>query len=257
MEGNVADPFVDVDFTQDPRYVFGDLGPRRFGAPLERFADNVQVIPEGQWKELIAQQDAEGGLDKLVTRIMDQGREGSCVANAFSQAIQIVLAQQLGKENVIQLSPISLYKRIGRSPSSGAMLDDGIEESNKRGILPLDTPENRAKFGEHVMPATGFHERYPDGWEETAKKFRAVEWFVCDSVNELVSAQLQGMPVVVGRQGHSICYAKITYRNGAMVDKYANSWSPQWGDGGFGYDTLSQIRMSSNWAVALRSVVVN
>lgn len=249
--------FVDVDFTQQPEYTFGDAGHRCFSEFKATFADNIQVIPESQWKDLIAAMDsAGGGADQMVTRIYDQKNEGSCVANACSQACEIVQAVQLGKENVTPLSAISLYKRIGRSPNSGAMIDDGLEEMANRGVLPLDTPENRAKFGAAVMPNTGWSTRYPDGWEQTAKRFRATEWFIVDSVNELISALLLQMPVVVGRQGHSICYCRPMYRNGPLVAKYANSWG-NWGDQGFGYDTLNQIRMSANWAFALRSVVVN
>jgi len=252
----VAD-FVDVDFTQDPRYVFGDAGHRCFSEFKAHFADNVEVIPESQWKDLIAEMDAAGGgADQLVTRIYDQKNEGSCVANACSQACEIAQAVQFGKENVTHLSAMSLYKRIGRSPNSGAMIDDGLEEMAEKGILPLDTPENRAKFGDKVMPNTGWSTRYPADWEATARKFRAAEWFIVDTVNELITALLLQIPVVVGRQGHSICYCRPMYRNGPLVAKYANSWHESWGDQGFGYDTMSQIRQSSNWAFALRSVVV-
>jgi hypothetical protein len=253
----MSDPWLDVDFTQQPQYTFGDAGHRCFSEFKAHFADSINVIPESQWKDLIAAMDAAGGgADQLVTRIYDQRNEGSCVANACSQACEIVQAQQVGRENVVHLSAISLYKRIGRSPNSGAMVDDGLEEMAERGVLPLDNPENRAKFGDKVMPNTGWSTKYPSDWEATAKRFRAAEWFIVDSVNELVSALLLQMPVVVGRQGHSIAYTRPMYRNGPLVAKYANSWG-NWGDNGFGYDSLSQIRQSANWAFALRSVVVN
>lgn len=248
--------FIDVDFPRDPRYTKGDLGVRP-GYACAKYADNAPVIAESQWPELVRQMDASNsGLDQLVTRIYDQKNEGSCVANACSQSVEIVQCAQVGKANVVHLSAISLYKRIGSSPNSGAMVSDGLDELSERGILPLDTPENRAKYA-HVMPNTGFRTQYPSGWEETAKKFRGTEWFVCESKAEVISALLNGHPVVVGRAGHSICYTRPVYENGRLLVKYANSWAPDWNDHGFGYDSESMIRSASGWAFALRAVVVN
>jgi hypothetical protein len=246
--------WIDVDFARQPEFVVGNLGFRGDKGRFAKYSDVAQVHPESQWKELIAAMDADGGgLDRCVSRIYNQRNEGSCVANAFGQANEIVQFRQFGKALVTALSAISLYKRIGRSPSSGAMVDDGMEESSSRGILPLDTPENRAKFGNHVMPPTGFSTPYPDGWEATAAKFKTLEWTVCDSVPELISALINGHPVVVGRSGHSICYTRPMFKDGSLVVKYANSWSPEWGDGGFGYDSQGLIRSSAGWCCALRS----
>lgn len=256
--------FVDVDFPADPNFTFGDLGKRAFDDVARgSYSDIANIIPESKWKdEAVAMQAAGGGCAQLVSRIYDQGNEGSCVANACSQAHEIIQAKQGGKENVIHLSAISLYKRIGRSPNSGAMVSDGLEEMAERGVLPLDTPENRAKFGVAVMPNTGFGKAYPAGWEATAKKFAASEWFICESVNELITALLNQHPVVVGRAGHSICYCDPIYDGSALLVAYPNSWNG-WGSAfaghpsGFGFDTIRNIRSSASWAFALRSVTVN
>jgi hypothetical protein len=178
----------------------------------------------------------------------------SCVANATSQSNEITQALQFGKENVVHLSAISLYKRIGSSPSSGASVDDGLEEMKERGILPLDDEANKARF-KHTMPNTGFRTAYPDGWEDTAKMFKVQEWLVVDRVAELVSRLLDGKPVVVGRSGHSICYCDVVYKDGALCVKYVNSWG-DWGENGYGYDTMGKIKSSAGWAFAPVSVVV-
>jgi hypothetical protein len=256
---NIDPKFIDVDFVTDPHYTFGNAGVRWFESwRCQSYADNIEVIPESQWKDLVAQMDAAGGgADQLVTRIYDQKQEGSCVANACSQAHEILQAAKFGKENVTHLSAMSLYQRIGSSPNSGAMVDDGLEEMAERGVLPLDTPENRAKFGDQVMANTGWRNPKPSGWETTAKKFRATEWFIVDAVPELITALLNQHPVVVGRAGHSICYTRPVYKDGKLLVKYANSWSGGWGEQGFGYDSMNLIRSSSGWAFALRSVVMN
>ena len=244
---------IDIDFAKQPEYTMGNLGPGP--ARFRGFSDAVKVIPESEWKELIERLNTDkSGCASLVTRIYDQKQEGSCVANASCQANEIVQAVQFGKDRVVPLSAISLYKRIGRSPSSGAMVSDGLKESIDLGILPLDTQTNREKFGDKVMPNTGFREPFPADWENTANYFRALEWLEIKSTAELISALLQRFPVVVGRQGHSICYCEPLYKDGELLVKYANSWG-DWGDNGYGYDSQSQIKQSaSSGAFALRAV---
>jgi len=248
------DRWLDIDFRTDPRYVKGydEFGPRTYA----RYGDTVTLIPESQWAAEVDAIAAESnGADSLVTRIYDQKQEGSCVANACSQAHEIIQALQFGKDRVTHLSAISLYKRIGRSPGSGAMVNDGMDEGKTRGILPLDNEANRARFGSAVMPNTGFSTPYPSGWEAIAANFRYDEIDVIESLAEMMTALIRRQPVVVGRQGHSICYCTPMRKNGSYIAKYANSWG-SWGDSGFGYDTLSQMRMSSGWAFTPRSIVV-
>lgn len=246
--------FVDVDFPADPAFVFGDLGVSAFGPMRATYGETVPVIERSKWPDLYEQAKANGGgASQLVTRIYNQGNEGSCVANACSQAHEIIQAIQNGKDAVVHLSAISLYKRIGSSPNSGAMVSDGLDELASRGVLPLDNPENRAKFGDAVMPATGFYTKFPSGWEAVAKQFAAHEWLIVDSVDELITALFNQHPVVVGRSGHSICYCDPILDGGEWYVKYANSWG-NWGEAGFGYDSMSKIRASAGWAFALRSV---
>lgn len=249
--------FVDVDLAVEARRLgmgTGDLGRRAFDGVCKWYGDTTEIIPQSKWPEVAKQQENKE-LSKLVTRIYDQKSEGACVANACSQAHEIIQALQFGRDAVTPLSAISLYKRIGRSAQSGAMVSDGLEEMAERGVLPLDTPANRAKFGDKVMPNTGFRTAYPDGWQEVAKRFAAHEWYIVDQVDELITALFNHHPVVVGRSGHSICYCDPVYRDGSLVVRYANSWG-NWGDQGFGYDSMRLIRSSASWAFALRSVTI-
>lgn len=259
---DIDDRFIDVDFRTDPRYVFGDTGRKTFGRVFaQRLKDAIPLVPRSQWEaEFEKTQAAGGGAERLVTRIYDQGSEGSCVANASSQAHEIVQAKEFGKDKVVHLSAISLYKRIGRSPQSGSSCDDALDEGTTRGILPLDTPENRARFGDAVMPNTGFYKPYPANWEPTAKFFRYVERLIIEDMDEMGTALANQLPVVVGRQGHSICYVGQIWKNGRRLAPYPNSWSMAWGapmgdmPGGFGFDSENQIAMSADWAFALRTI---
>lgn len=250
------DEFLDIDFELCPEYVRGDNGAAIFGDLCSGgYREKFGVMSDRDIDAAIELLDANGGgADMFVSRIYDQGQEGSCVANACCQANEIVQAKQFGIENVIPLSAISLYKRIGRSASSGASVSDGLKEMETRGVLPLDTPENRKRF-KHVMPNTGFRQKMPDGWEPTAGMFEGVEATIIRKEDELWTALCRQEPVVVGRSGHSICYCRPMRDGRGRKVKYANSWG-NWGDKGFGYDSQRMIASSARWAFALRTVRV-
>jgi hypothetical protein len=278
-------PWVDCDFASDPRFVMGDTseptfegeadeanpirGPPAnddeptFGQVAEADLDQadeepvfeaaVPIIPREQWPTHISAIDAAGGgLDLLVTRIYDQGREGSCTSNATCQSHEILQNAQYGPHRVVHLSAISLYKRVGSSPMSGSSVSANLRELRSRGALPV---EPCGGLFPHCMSNTGFSQRYPSGWEATAKLFKGGEYFEIRSYEGFITALLRGYPVVYGRQGHAICAVRPVIRNGRLYVKYANSWHHSWGDHGFGYDSESQIRQGAQWAFALRSVV--
>lgn len=251
--------FVDVVFPDQPEYLFGcvDEGPydQMFGDVYE---DAVQVLSESELREAAEHQDEFGGGEELVTRIFNQKREGSCVANATGQGHQCVQAKTYGKEHVVQLSAMSIYKQIGRSANSGARVSNGLKTLKNLGALPLDTPENKERF-QHTFPNTGFNTRYPTDWKETADTFRCVETHVVRSFNGILTALARQEPVIVGREGHSICYVRLIWKNGWKV-MYVNSWSQGWGisagdfKGGFGVDSSRQIEKSASWAFVVRTI---
>lgn len=253
-----SSPFVDTVFSDCPEFVKGDttvedtfesVGPKN---DEPSFEDAIEVIPRERWDELIAKVDAAGGgLDLLVGRIYNQGREGSCVSNATCQADEIVENRIWG--HVVPKSAISLYKRCGSSPNSGSMVSTNLKELCDRGVLPLKNEINDKLFPGHTMENTGFYTKMPANWEDTAKKFRGLEYYDIRSVDGFYTAILKGYPVVYGRSGHSICGVRLVKKNGQYYVKYANSWG-NWGDNGFGYDSESYIRSGARWAFALRSV---
>ena len=127
------------------------------GDVFPMFERKIPPIPRDRWDELAAKRES---MDQLIGRIHNQGREGSCVGQGASKAMEILYA--IERSEPIDLSAMSLYKRIGRSASSGANVSDALEEIAARGILPLDTPANREKY-KHTHPETGFSLQLPDG----------------------------------------------------------------------------------------------
>lgn len=251
--------FIDVNFPSQPEYTFGDRGLGAFGATgLADYEQTLGVIPESEWRGLAEAMDAnQTGLEWLIKHVFNQGQEPSCVSNATAQGMMVCAARQYGMERVPILSPISLYKRVG-SPSSGSMLSDNVDEVMETGILPVNNEANKAVFT-HTFPATGYHTKYPSGWETTAGLLKLEECYVVRSVGAMFSAQFRGHPVLVGRQGHSILYIRPKWESNRWIDIYLNSWG-DWGFGagvfqaGFGADSMSLIKQSAAWAVAFRTV---
>ena len=259
---DVDEQFIDVPFDEQPEYTFGMIEPSAF----ETYSAYEDAVPVLEWNEIDAAIDAmdaqDDGLEWLVTRIFDQKQEGSCVANACAQAHQIIQARQFGVDSVIDLSAISLYKQIGRSASSGAMVSDGLEVMCSKGILPLDTPKNRELFGKAVMPNTGFNTKYPDDWQVTAELLVGLEYHRCTTPRGLYTAGVNRDPIVVGREGHSICYARPRRKGAVRSFAYPNSWSLNWGvalgnlTGGWGIDTQGQTEKSAKSCYVLRAVKI-
>lgn len=205
------------------------------------------------------------GIEWLLTEILDQSREGSCVYNQLTNQLEVCQAKQFGKSHVIKLSAISGYQQNARSPNSGSSVDGSLTYGHDHGLVPRDTPENRALFGDAVMPHTGFYSRRPTGADEAAANFKIDEYYVIKTYEGLVSAGLRGDTAGVGREGHSICYLRPTFSSDSVNSLkyiYANSWRETWGfalagfKGGFGADTMPQVRKSAQWAFSVTSVVV-
>lgn len=219
------------------------------------YADDI--IPRSEWRDLIEMSD---GSQEFVVRIKNQGSEGSCTSNATTGAWEIKQNEMTRRPLV--LSAISLYKRVGRSPSSGSTVDGNVREITERGALLADSYEASTQLakakGLATFPERGFYTPWPSQWETNAEPFRAFEWTDVETIEGMFSALLRGLPCVYGRAGHAICGVRLVYRDGKFACKYANSWG-DWGDDGFGYDTESYIARAINTygCFALRQVVMN
>lgn len=230
------------------------------------------VLSPTEIREAIEKLEAEKtGAEWLVKEIKNQRNEGSCVGNMGTGGLQLIYAQQHGVEATPVLSAMSVYRNIGSSPQSGAMVSDCLDFISEHGALPQDTPENVAQFGADVCtPATGWGTigrvaSWSDKRKTVAKKFRLLEWSIFRTYEGIVSALLRGWFVGVGRQGHSIIYVRPAVRNGRVGVVFANSWGGGqngWGFGagnhptGFGFDSESTVN-SISWAFGMRAIVQN
>lgn len=256
--------YVDVDFptvARKHRRMMG-MNPRLENAGyagLPLLGDHMDVIPESQWKELIDLKNSSGGMVRPFIRyVHDQNGEPSCVSNAFAGAHEAKQVELMGAGLLTVLAPISLYRRVG-SPRSGSSLTSNMREMLELGILPLDNEANKAKY-QHTSPHNGYGKRPPTGWETTANLFRNGEWLDIESWAEMVTALLNGHPVIYARSGHCILAIGLSYRSGSLYLEYLNSWG-DWGAPlnehfgyGVGFDSLRVAKSASYGAMALVSI---
>lgn len=199
----------------------------------EEFPD--KMIPRSQWREM-----ALANVDKLrktTKQIYSQSRTSACVGFGIGQAAETRSNRLLGVDRWTPLSGMSLYKRIGRTLMSGAYIPDGINHAVEEGILPLECPQNEGRY-EHTWPLLEYYKDFPDNWLRTAKGFRITKWARCQGAEEVMSALLTGFTGVVGRNRHCVPYVYPDFDGNTPYACYANSWSPNWGDEGFGYDSI-------------------
>lgn len=268
MALDIPAEFTDVDFTKFPQYVAGDNGMAALRGYKQfelEYAD--VVLTEAEMRAAIEKLEADNtGSEWLVKEIKNQRNEGSCVGNMGTGGLQLISAQQVGVENTPVLSAMSVYRNIGSSPNSGAMVSDCLDFISEFGALPQDTPENVAQFGADVCtPATGWstigrQNTWSAKRNQVAGQFRLLEWTVFRTYEGVISALLNGWFVGVGRAGHSIILVRPAIRNGSIGAVYANSWSTDFGfaagnmPGGFGFDSKS-VASNYGWAFGMRAMV--
>jgi len=259
----MTEAFLDVPgFSHAPTQGFPGCLKRtdKLGARSPIFEERITVIDRTDWLQVY--QDYAPTLRPDVAKIKNQRQEGSCTSNAATQGREIIGNRQLGKAYWVELSPISVYKRVARSANSGSTVNDNVDEMRERGALPTHAEKPKlVKMGldqNHTMPETGFSTPLPSGWQETAKHFRIDEYFDVASFEGFMTALLLGFAVHYGRAGHSIVADAPVYTNGRWGVEYANSWAMTWGDKGFGIDSESYISGSirSYGAYAYRTIVV-
>lgn len=190
-----------------------------------------QILPRQEWPEWIGKVD----LRRRVHKIKDQDGVGSCATESTSQAIEIDRDKQ-GLEWV-ELNPWFIYYHTSGGRDQGSTIDGNLRFVRDKGVAP-----------ESVWPrSNGWRQRPSAEAYEAALNYRILEFYDIRNIDELGTALLSGFPVVFGWQGHSCVLTKLLSTSQA---EYANSWSPSWGDAGYGKIALADINFQYGaWAV--------
>lgn len=257
--------YVDVITMPDGSVARGcKIDDVKVGARFPVYEEAMPIHPRSDWGDLIKDNVS---LERLIQWTHDQSQEGTCASNATAAVLETASQITVGQRATMMMSPISIYRWIASGPNTGSNIGDNLVQLQKTGMLPVDTPENRAKLKamgldeNHVLKHTGYYQKFPTGWEDTAAFFRGVEAYEITSFDGIISALLDDFPVVYGRSGHAIIGVTPVYKNGVWYVKYGNSWG-KWGEVGennlqmFGHDSESFLsrQIPSYRAWALRTI---
>ena len=234
----MTNKLIDYDFTIVPadqstgwiEQSEGELLAAMAGLPWfdEICAD--EMVPRNEWA---ARSEAtKAGYRATVARIYSQGRTSACVGFGSAQALETTCTRRYGLKNHVPLAGMDVYSDIGRSLMSGAYIPDGMERISTIGCLPLRDPATVGKFS-ITFPGLEYKWDRPSGWKEVAGQFKVTKAAKVQGKEMMVSAALKGRCIIVGRSRHCVPYVYYDYPNMA----YGNSWSPDWGDDGFGFDS--------------------
>lgn len=194
--------------------------------------DELPIVPRREWEGRIEQLDRKGDLlsmraVKLGWKIKDQRHTNYCWVFAATAAVEITCLLQNNKYQ--SLSPASVGAKITRFRNVGGWSTKAIEYISDNGIVPSQ-----------FWPDTAISRTYDDEriWRDEASKYRVIEWRDLEpgNLDVLYSALLAGFPVAVGYNwwGHAVVALDPVIVNGQYGIRIANSWGPNWSDGGFG-----------------------
>jgi hypothetical protein len=120
----------------------------------------------------------------------------------------------------VWLSPLSVYAEANPDRWGGANVRAVLEIAVRRGMLP-DTIQPAEYHFAHTLTGTSGEgnsnqsggqwvsvSRFPEGWQETARHFRALEVIFPKSYEQAVCCVLRGLVVSVGRRGHAVPWAR-------------------------------------------------
>lgn len=189
-------------------------------------SERIAIVPRSEW----AARAKEISLRPFVKTVLDQDGVGSCATEGAAQAIMI--ARAFAGLPHVALNPWSIYATTSGGRDAGSSIDENLRFIQQYGCCPMDAWP-RSKGWRAKPDAAAMRE---------AAKYKAIEVYDIASVDEMVSALLTGFAVVYGANGH--CVVKVQHLDESKgLD--VNSWSPSWGDEGFGvWATYRAV----NWA---------
>ena len=227
-------------------------------APIYGESDNTPVIPRSEWKDISFRSLFRG--DNASPTVLDQDGLGACAGFSGCQATQ--LCRQLEGQPYVALSPGFLYSLCNGGRDSGASLSDIIQTLRDVGVCKAST----------VKPLEWKKRNIPQAAYDEAANYKIEEFYDCPGFDTVVSAIQRGFFVQIGvyvgsnfdtddqgiipkrrggAGGHALCVVGFKWINSLPYLELVNSWTANWGLGGFGFlpeSYLSDSPFSDSWA---------
>jgi len=194
--------------------------PREVSAPGDGmfpiYGEVPQTPPLLSWDEIEA-----AGTDlseHFRWHTINQNPQNSCCA-AMGCHITMGIREILGGHKRVVLSQASLYGPGNGGRDAGMPIDSCLKMLQTQGACTVSVIDQYDWKG-------FWRDKWPDGWEQEAAFFKALEAFDCPTLQHMQSAVASGWPVGYGCKGHAVV------RIARHKDK--NSWGPDWGEHGDG-----------------------
>jgi hypothetical protein len=212
------------------------------------------MIPRAQWKEV--------DLEAYLPPVHDQDGRGQCNASATCTALEA--SREIAGLSYAYLSAGDLYGQINGGRDQGSTLEDGLAAAVGSGVATAATVPYVWDGRDHGRDARVQAER---------RNYRAVEVYLCPTVDHMASALQMGFVIVEGLAwydnytpdsdgwlptrgrggsgGHALCGYGLAQRNGSWGIKTRNSWGVTWGNGGNCIipESLFDGQISGYWAI--------
>lgn len=133
------------------------------------------------------------------------------------------------KMGSVWLSPLSIYAEANPREWGGANVRQVLEIACRRGFLPDKIQPRDYGFKHSLHGTTGAGDNnqsrggwislknFPEGWQETAKLLRPEEVIFPDSFEQSVCLVLHSMVCSVGRNGHAVPWAQLTFNGNDLT----------------------------------------
>ena len=191
----------------------------------------IDVIPQDEWPRFIEGQNGEQQLhvEPFIKTILNQGSVGSCAAEGATGCIMAKRAQSGQLHRV--LNPYFVYQFTSGGRDQGSTLSDTVNFLRTRGCAS-DEVWSRS-HGWRAQPSADA--------AADALKYRQLTVVQLRNWEEFGTMLLHGEPVYFGYTGHAIFGSRLISPTRL---RYCNSWSKDWGEGGFGTIASSSIAWS-------------
>lgn len=200
----------------------------KIAARCDPIKGQIEIIPRKHWDER-ADTIWHKNRRSRFRYVLDQNGVGSCAAESAA-GTKAALDERQGLPEVVY-NPWFLYQTTSGGRDNGSVIGDNVEFLRDHGACP-----------EEVWPRSkGWRAEPSREAKRVAKFFRLIEFFYVETIDEFVSALLQGYDVHFGYSGHAVASGQYVKR---MTIEYLNSWGIGWGDNGFGKLSLSKVYFS-------------